>query len=102
MRNVTGLEREMAQKRVDEMPYPTHYPAYARFLIDARGRIWVHEYAHPAPSSRWFLLYPATGEALAVRLPERFTPHEVSATAMVGVWRDEDGVEHVRVYRLNR
>jgi hypothetical protein len=92
----------VAQRRVEEMPYPQQYPAYERFLVDARGRIWLKEYVYPAGPNRWWILEPRTREALAVLLPARFVPTEIGTSDVVGIWRDEDDVEHVRVYRLLR
>lgn len=101
MSNVRA-EREVAQRRVDEMPYPSHLPAYRRFVIDARGRIWLHEYLHPAVDNQWIVMDPSTRIAKTVRLPDRFVPYHIGATDIAGVWRDTDDVEHVRVYRLTQ
>lgn len=38
----------------------------------------------------------------AVRTPPRFRIHQVGDDHLLGVWRDEDEVEHIRVYPLVR
>jgi hypothetical protein len=35
-------------------------------------------------------------------MPVRFAPHEIGADYVIGVWRDEDDVQYVRVYGLRR
>lgn len=92
----------VAQRRVEEMPYPQEYPAYERFLVDARGRIWIKEFLTAPGPNRWLILDPRTREAQPVLLPARFVPTEIGATDVIGVWRDADDVEHVRAYRLLR
>jgi hypothetical protein len=93
-------QRDVAEKRVSEMPYPAHFPAYQRVIVDARGRIWLQEYQYPATGNRWIVLDATSRQARTVQLPSRFMPHEISATEVLGVWRDDDDVEHVRVYQL--
>jgi hypothetical protein len=36
-----------------------------------------------------------------VTLPARFNPMDIGTDYVLGLWRDEDDVEHVRMYRLN-
>lgn len=94
-------ERPVEQKRVDEMPYPAALPAYHQFLVDGRGRIWLHEYSYPAVMPpRWIVMDPKTRSARTVSLPARFKPFEITSTEILGVWLDTDDVEHVRAYRL--
>jgi hypothetical protein len=41
------------------------------------------------------------GAALGVvPLPPRFTPHQIGNDFVLGAWKDELDVEHVRLYRL--
>ncbi len=101
MEGVTADRRAMEQKRIDEMPYPARFPAYKRVLIDARGRIWLQLYEFPAAAdSRWVVLDPGPRTARQLRLPPRFVPYVIGRDDMAGVWSDEDGVQHVRVYLL--
>jgi len=94
-------ERAIEERRVGEMPYPTQLPAYRRFLEDAKGRIWLQLYGYPMPApNRWVVLDPATRQARAVLLPDRFHPYVIGAREILGTWQDADDVEHVRAYRL--
>jgi hypothetical protein len=94
-------QRSREEKRVAEMPYPTYFPAYRRFLEDAKGRLWLELYGYPAPApSRWLVLDPGSRQAREVLLPNKFSPHVIGATDILGTWENADGVEHVRLYRL--
>ena len=35
-----------------------------------------------------------------VTMPARFNPMDIGSDYVLGLWRDEDDVEHVRLYRL--
>jgi hypothetical protein len=94
-------DRSVEERRVAEMPYPEQLPAFRRSAVDARGRIWLQQYAYPQPApNRWWVLDPATREARTVLLPDRFVPHAIGRSEITGTWEDDDDVEHVRVYAL--
>ena len=94
-------ERNIEEKRVGEMPYPTHFPAYRRFLEDARGRLWLQLFAFPTPApNRWLVLDPVSRQAREILLPDKFFAYEIGAVDILGTWEDADGVEYVRLYRL--
>jgi hypothetical protein len=93
--------REVDQRRIDEMPYPSAFPAYRRVIVDSRDRIWLQLYAYPGTAENlWMVLDRATKEAKTVRLPAQFLPFVIGAREVLGTWQDTDGVAHVRSYRL--
>jgi hypothetical protein len=92
---------------------PRTIPAYAALLFDDGGNLWIREYEFAdavafygdAPrlgATRWWVIAPSGVLLGDIVLPPRFGPHEIGEDWMLGVWRDADDVEHVRVYRLRK
>lgn len=99
--NTQPAERAMTEKMVAEMPFPRTKPAYQRFEVDGAGGIWIESWPAPgATESEWIRLDPASRTASAVAFSRRFRPLAFTRTAVYGVWRDADDVEHVRIYPL--
>lgn len=87
--------------RLDAIPAPERKAAYSRILADDAGNLWLLEPpTGPIQPKRAFVI-SAEGRWLgSVALPDRFVPLDVSASAIVGLWRDELDVQHVRVYAI--
>jgi hypothetical protein len=98
----------------------TMFPAFAQLRIDVLGNIWAREYdfvdavvtmSRPSPwgrprmrgePSRWTVL-SSDGRLLGdIVMPPRFQIHEIGNDWVLGVWRDELDVEHVRRYKLEK
>jgi hypothetical protein len=94
--------RERFLLRLKQTPFPKWKPAYAGLLAGAEGSIWVRRYSEPDQSAPVdFEVFDSTGRWLGgVRMPSGFDPARITAGAVVGTWRDENDVQHVRVYRL--
>jgi hypothetical protein len=68
---------------------------------DALGNLWVREYTRLSdPSSRWTVFDHEGYWFGTVRLPDGFAPFDIGNDYVLGVWRDADDVEHVRMYGL--
>ena len=95
--------RERHLLRLKETPFPKWKPAYADLLAGPEGSIWVRGYTEPdrsAPTD--FEVFDSTGRWLGgVRMPSGFDPARITAGAVIGIWRDENDIPHIRVYRLN-
>ncbi len=81
---------------------PEAFPAHGDLHIDQLGNIWVENY-RPFPAedtlATWLVLNPEGAIIATAELPNvQIT--EIGTDRVVGVWRDEDDVLHVRVYRL--
>jgi hypothetical protein len=89
-------------------------PAYNALMTDRSGNLWVEQYDPlmalytPGPArvqtiakpTRWDV-FDRNGRWLTtVELPARFTPQEIGADYVLGVARNEDEEEGVRMYRL--
>ena len=94
-----------------ELPVSMTMPAYgARYwganamtpiVVDALNDFWVREYTRPSdPSSHWSV-FDSDGYWLGtIQLPDGFAPFDIGPDYVLGVWRDEDEVEHVQLYDL--
>ena len=84
------------------MPMPSTMPAVSSLLVGSEGDLWVGQYQSGFDfSPRCWWIFAAEGQLLGSKcVPEGFTPHQIGADFVLGVWRDEDDVEHVRSYGL--
>jgi hypothetical protein len=85
------------------MPHPGTRPAYRALRVDPDGNIWAGAWmATGAPPDAWSI-FSATGRYLGdLAVPAGFTPLSWSDDLVAGVWRDDLGVERIRVYRIER
>ena len=110
-----GVDSRAWRQRVAEShPFATTLPAFGRVIVDARDNLWVAEYdverdyprarAEFAPLSNttWSVFDSSGVWVTDVVLPARFEVFDIGDGYVAGVWRDEDDVEHVRVYRLTK
>lgn len=75
---------------------PTQLPAYRTLVVADNGDVWAERYTYGT-----FDVYDPDGVYLGrVESPVMVT--QVHGSRLIGVWRDELGVEHVRVYRFRR
>jgi hypothetical protein len=104
---------------------PATTPVFAELRYDAPGNLWVRHYdfadaarryvegpaqwgatvsatREPAPDRRWTVLDPEGALLGDVLIPARFDVHEIGPDWMLGVWRDELDVQHVRIYRIRK
>lgn len=85
---------------------PATLPTADQLIIDATGAIWLRDDVGPvlrdSIAQRWSVL-DSTGVWLgSVSMPRRLEVHQITVDRVVGVWRDENDVEYVRVYRFKR
>jgi hypothetical protein len=84
------------------IPVPSRHPYFGRLLVDALGHLWVASPPIPSQRESW-AVFDASGRRVgAVTMPPRFTSQEIGADYVLGVARDEDDVEYVRMYGLRR
>lgn len=81
----------------------TEVPYFQGFHVDATGAIWVREFPLGPSDPMRLQVFAADGAWLGqVVLPPHHTILEVGRSHLLTVWRDDDDLEHVRVYRLRR
>lgn len=98
-------------------PAPETVPVFSGFLVDAEEFVWVRPFKperdaaalggslgiqQPGIGGEWRIFSQDGDETGVVRLPDGLEPHQVTSHAVVGIYRDELGVESVRIYPLER
>lgn len=82
---------------------PDHLPAYDQILTDDGARVWASVYApNRLAAATWDVYDPDRAWLGTVETPAGFAVMGIAADKLVGVWRDDFGVEYVRVYGLTR
>jgi hypothetical protein len=93
-----NLERLFA-----DMPIPSTLPAFDALAADPGGYLWVREASATADAPGTWSVFDRDGRLLgAVETPAGLTVREIGEDHVLGTWRDELGVEHVRVHALRR
>ena len=83
--------------------FPETMPAYRRALLDGEGHIWVEEYRRPSDDIPQWTVFTRDGRLLGtLTTPTGLWIFEIGSDYLLGRWRDELDVEHVRVYGLRR
>jgi hypothetical protein len=77
-------------------------PAHSgNLLVDAEDNLWVREYSLPGELAFRWSVFDADGVFLGtLDVPEGLQLLDVGADRVLGSWRDDLGVEHVRMYEL--
>jgi hypothetical protein len=82
--------------------FPDVFPSHGELLIDRVGNLWVEDY-RPFPTkdtiTTWTVFRPDGSMLATAKLPNAQIT-EIGADRVVGVWRGENDVPSVRVYRL--
>lgn len=111
--HLTGEFAEVARFVRERAPVRQTLPAFQRLAVDGKRSIWVEEpYRVPDGSSRWIILAadgtPEARVVLPVRgpttpaTPPDLTIFEIGEGYILGLRRDEQEVEQVVVYGLER
>lgn len=82
---------------------PSTLPAYDRVLVSASGNVWAQVYDPEIEAPHDWDVFGPEGRFLGrIHVWTGMYPLSVTEDAIVGVWRDSLGVEHVRSYRFIR
>ena len=101
-RNMPGFSIEAA---VAETRFPSRLPAHGRVLVDATGAIWMQEYGLPgaeAAPTRWTVFDEGGRWLGSIELPARFVVSDIGTDYVLGIWRNDEDVQFIRKYRLDR
>ncbi len=99
-----GSEQLKAEwrKNGEDARYAEVFPDYERLLIGSDGTLWQERVRRAEDEGRRYVVFDSAGKAIAmVTCPDRFRPYEVGPNEIIGLWRDPDEVNHVRVYKVN-
>jgi hypothetical protein len=95
--------RSALRAHLEAMDIPATRPAYSRLLVDSEGDLWVSDYSSfPVEPTGWRVFDPEGHLLGSTSMPDRFHVHQIGQNWVVGVWRDELGVEYVRLYGLDK
>ncbi|HUE96595.1 MAG TPA: hypothetical protein VMN39_08040, partial [Longimicrobiaceae bacterium] len=85
------------------VPVPDDLPVFTDLMVDELGWVWARlEVGDPSAPSEW-MVFDTDGRARGtVRTPSGLAVQEIGDTAIIGVWQNELGVEHVRLHLLRR
>ena len=94
-------ERRREERFLAETPIAERLPSYQSMLVDEEGNLWLEEY-RPfwELESSWDVLTSGGQWLGAVSMAARFTPYQIGAHFVLGVTRDEVGVERVESFAL--
>jgi len=98
-RGVEDLANLRAMAR--ELPLTDRYPAYWGIRADAEGNLWIRDRNELGQRDERFMVLDPSGRLLGeVAMPEGFRTLQIDAHQVLGLWRDDLGVEHIQVYEL--
>lgn len=86
---------------LDHPARPNVLPAYSRLLVASDGNTWAQVYSpNTLASAMWDVFGPEREWLGQVQTPAGFFAFGITSESLVGLWLDELGVEHVRVYGI--
>jgi hypothetical protein len=90
------------EQRIARVSKPSTMPPYRRVHVDVLGRLWVEAYPEPSryDSTRFFVFDDDGSLGAQVVLAGRVQPLEIGPNYVLATYRDEDGVEFVRLYNV--
>ena len=93
----------MRRRHLESLGVPATRPAYGDLKVDHEGNMWVAEYFIPGLTPRRWVVFRPDGWLVGrVTVPDRFSVFDIGKDWMAGLWRDELGVEHVRIHRIDK
>lgn len=98
---LSGIEdparRQLHEKLLQQLPFPKYHAGYTDILVSRRSELWARR-----DESDWDV-FAANGRLIGeARLPARFVVYEIGEDYVLGLQRDELGIEHVTLHRLVR
>jgi hypothetical protein len=97
--------RRDRERMLETAPYPDAMPPYTGLRVDPDGYLWVEEAVRPGERSGgvpWSVFDPRGRLLGRLRIPPALYVMEIGRDYVLGRARDENDVEHLRLYRLER
>ncbi|HLA91049.1 MAG TPA: hypothetical protein VJL28_11530 [Gemmatimonadaceae bacterium] len=96
-------DRARFEALYDKSIRPRTAPAFTRFVTGPDGEMWVELFEEDPAAARRFVIFDRAGRAVAgVVVPPAVKLHDVGPDHVLGVHTDDDGIERVVQYRLER
>jgi hypothetical protein len=91
------------RKQLASLPHRDTLPAFSRILVDGDENVWVEEFhVDPDAAATWSVFDPAGRWLGRVETPAGLKVMRIAGGTVIGVTKDEDGVQRVVVYPLLR
>jgi hypothetical protein len=88
---------------LDDQRHAEQLPFYSALAADPVGNLWAQDYPRPADAEEHFTVFARDGALVArVRLPPGLHFLAAGDNAILGLWRDADDLEQLRVHRVIR
>jgi hypothetical protein len=95
--------RVTVARALDRLPAPVEELGYSYVKVDQEGNLWVSDGATASGERAHWTIHDTTGTPIArASLPPRFEMFEITREDVLGRWRDELEVEHIRIYSLQQ
>ena len=95
--------RAVVEALYNESHLPKSLPAFQALVAGLDGEIWVQRHAATRAARAQYVVLSANGNAVArVTVAPGFRVTDVGRDHVVGIHRDDDGVETIREYTLTR
>lgn len=95
------VDRDVPEPDPVEYVHRNTFPAFDRLLPDGRGNLWVrHPVAPGEEARRWSVLGPEGRWLGDVRTPAGLEVLEIGVDYVLGLWKDELGVQYIGVHSL--
>lgn len=95
--------RPSMERMLSILPFPSIMPPYDRAIADSEGYVWLSDYnpARHQPAT-WRVFSPDGVFLGSIDTPAQFEVIQIGTDFVLAHWNDEMGVEHIRVYALNK
>jgi hypothetical protein len=88
----------------ESWPRAQNKPWISALIVDDRGFLWAERYEpYWSKVARTWEVFDTAGRNVAsITFPAGLRVHQIGADFVLGVWKDDFDVEHVRIYSLRR
>jgi hypothetical protein len=94
---------EAQRANIRSLETPETFPPYAGLEVDPTGNLWVRSYPLPDEKAEEWTVFDPHGRLLGtLTFPARFETLEIGSDYLLGVYRDELDLEHVRLYDIGK
>lgn len=95
--------QEGVARTFDEAPATGVVPYFGGIITDSEGALWVQDYPLLPRDSVRYQVFQSDGQLLGrLALPPRHAIRDITRDRILTVWRDDDDLEYLRVYRIVR
>jgi hypothetical protein len=99
--NVPDAARPAVERDLRDLPLPSAFPAFEQIETDGSGRVWVKQFQRPTATGHAWTILDTDGAWLgSVQLPTDFEVTYIASDVVLGIARDDLGVERIRVYDI--